>query len=434
MARVSVRQGRLIACVLAFLAVALLVVAPVAAQSTPEKHEEVVYNGEIFDSQGYFGQLYPQAEETIYVIADVSNVLIPKRTLVYWWPISQEYKADWETLDETLSGTLEIGDMVFESTQYSLQYAGGYDSVRTSLLAGEEALEGHAAYQEAIREYNAAASQYVRDRTEWETQLVEWGREVDAARAAGKPTDTIPVPRQPTPPTQPTTIVTTPAPGIAFTLPAGEYALRLRDENGEIVPGSERTIIAIAPRREGLAYNVIAASKYTIPDTSTDPNDTIFVSGEQALYVQPAYEKEYDNYAAAKLLNVQDRTAQNRSGVWTWLPSGEFGGDQLEVSVNGAEPQTVEKQTFHVKQLPGAALGYEILPYDASVVGQVNTFDAFKISPESGVIKIAAPEQPGSGREIRVVQTDSGGLLFALAFLPFAAGIARLAHRRWRTR
>ena len=210
--------------------------------------------------------------------------------------------------------------------------------------------------------------------------------------------------------------------------------MQLRDAEGVVVPGSERTLVAFSPRREGIAYNVIAASKYTVPDTSTDPNDTIFVSGDQPLYIQPALEKEYDNYYAAKLMNSQDNTAQDRRGVWAWLPSGAFVGDELTVSLNNAAPQTIQKQTWYVKQTQGAALGYDILPYDASVVGQTTTFDAFAIIPESGVIKIAAPGQTGSAREIRVVHTASSNMLLAVALLPLAGGAAWLAHRRWRTR
>lgn len=427
MARVKLSQ------VLFALAAMLLLVAPVAAQTTPEAHEEVVYNGEIFNSAGYFGQLFPQAEETIYVIADQPNVLIPKRTMVYWWPITQEYKADVESLNVPLTGTLEIGNLTFAPQLYSLKYDGSYNSADTSLLVAEDATEGSAAYSQAIRDYNAAALQYTIDRTVWEGALSDWGKQVDEARAKGLPTDTIPVPIQPTPPTQPTTIVTTPAQGIPFAVPAGEYALHLRDESGAIVPGSQRTLIAIEPRRAGVAYNVLASDKYTIPETSTDPNDTIYVSGEQALYLQPALEKEYDNYAAAKLLNVQDRTAQAREGVWAWVPSGNYEGDALEVTTEGAA-QSLPLQTFYVKQSPGAALGYDILPWDESVTGQATTFDAFKISPESGVTKIAAPAHSGSAREIRVVRIGSGMLLVALAFVPLAVGAAHVAQRRWRTR
>src|SRR5689334_22724700 len=273
---------------LAALLLALLTVLPAAAQSLPDKHQETVYNGEIFDGQGYTGQFYPQDDNTIYVLAGVQNVLVPKLTQVYWWPITHEYKADWDSLDQTVTGTLEIGALQFPMAVYSLRYDGGYDSARTRLLIGDAARQGHDGSVKAMDDYTAATNRYNQTRAAYDDLLEVWGKAVDDARAEGKPTDTIPVPKEPVAPTQPTVTVTEPAPGIPFTLPAGEYKMHLRGSDGKVVAGSERTIIAFGPRREGIAYKVIAASKYTVPDASTDPNDTIFVSGEKALYIQPA--------------------------------------------------------------------------------------------------------------------------------------------------
>ena len=98
-------------------ALALLLVLPalfpLAAWAAGDRERQVVYNGEIFDGQGYGGQFYPANEPAIYVLADVQNVLIPRITQVYWWPITQEYKADWESLNQPLTGTLEIGTRSF---------------------------------------------------------------------------------------------------------------------------------------------------------------------------------------------------------------------------------------------------------------------------------------------------------------------------------
>ena len=75
-----------------------------------DTQRQAVYNGEVFDGQGYSAQFYPENVHTIYVMAGAQNVLVPKATNVYWWPITHEYKADWESVNEPLAGTLEIGD------------------------------------------------------------------------------------------------------------------------------------------------------------------------------------------------------------------------------------------------------------------------------------------------------------------------------------
>jgi hypothetical protein len=431
MARITLKHSGL---ALVALVLALLPTLPVAAQTVPDKHPEVVYNGEVFDGQGYSGLFYPAEEHTIYVLAGSQSVFIPKRTQVYWWPITHEYKADWDSLNEPLTGTLEIGDQSLPLTVYSLRYDGGYDSAKTTLLVGDAAAQAYSDYQKALSDYQAASARYAELRAQYDVLLEVWGKAVDERKAKGQATDDLPVPKQPVEPTQPTVTLTTPTPGIAFSLPSGAYDLRLRGPDGQIVPGSERRLVAFGPRREGLAYKVIAESKWTIPDASTDPNDTIFVSGEKALYVQPAAEREYDSFYAAQLLNPQQRTVQDRRGIWSWLPSGAFSGKALEARAGGTAPQAIPQVQYYVKQTPGSALGYEILPYDASAGAGVATCAAFAVHPQSGSLTIAAPGVPGSSREIRVVNTGAGNLLLGLAFLPLIGGLFWLSYRRWRTR
>ncbi len=423
---------KLILLLLALLSLPLLMILPSYAQS--DKQRETVYNGEVFDGQGYSGQFYPENERTIYVLANVQNLFVPKATNVYWWPITHEYKADWESLNQPLTGTLEIDNLTFPMTSYSLRYDGGYDSAKTSLLTGDAAAQGYAAYQKAMADYQAASSAYADQWNTFQTRLEQWGQLADALRAQGLSTSGLKVPQQPIPPQQVSVTVAAPEQGIPFRLPVGEYQMRLRGTDGKIVAGSERTIVAFGPRRDGIAYKVIAASKWTLPDASTGPNDTIFVSGEKALYVQPTEEREYDAFYAAALLNPQQRAAQDRRGIWSWLPAGSFSGSALSVTANGAATQTIRKATYYVKQTPGAALGYTILPYDASAGEGVSTFEAFELQPQSGVTTISTSGKAGSSREIRVVNPGMGGALLGLAFAPLIGGLSWLLYRRRRTR
>ena len=50
----------------------------------------------------------PTETDTIYLLADVSNVLSPRETFVFYWPLDNEYKADWLKGDQLLTGTLQI--------------------------------------------------------------------------------------------------------------------------------------------------------------------------------------------------------------------------------------------------------------------------------------------------------------------------------------
>jgi len=417
------------------LALGLALVLPIqAAHGAGERERQTVFNGVVFDGEGYRGQFYPGNEQTIHLLADAPNVLVPKVTDVYWWPITREYKADWESTNESLTGTLEVGDLTFPMTVYSMRYDGSYAAAATELLTSESAVRAHVENQQARDDYQLALGRYHQDLEEFDASLEAWGDEIDRRRAEGLATDDLPAPEQPSPPAQITVTVTEPQPGIAFSLPAGEYAMRLRAPDGSIVPGSERTLVAFGPRREGVAYKVIAASRYTLPDASTDPNDIIFVSGEAALYIQPAAQREYDAFYAAKLLHSQQQSVQNRRGVWSWLPAGELPASTLSLSANGGPPQPVEADVYYAKQRPGAALGYEIVPYDESAGQGVSTFRAFEVRPQAGVMTVSASGVAGSTREIRTVDTDMGTALLLLAFAPLAAGLFWMSYRRWRTR
>ena len=44
--------------------------------------------------------------------------------------------------------------------------------------------------------------------------------------------------------------------GFPLQLSAGEYTIRVRDANGQIVPDSEKRLVAFGPRRLGVGYEV----------------------------------------------------------------------------------------------------------------------------------------------------------------------------------
>lgn len=420
---------------LALFALGLALLVPTATvHGAGDRERQTVYNGVIFDGQGYRGQFYPSSERTIHLLAGAENVLVPKVTEVYWWPITREYKADWEATDEALIGTLEIGDLTFPMTVYSLRYDGSFSAARTGLLSGQAAIDQHAAWRQARDDYQTALNRYQQDLAAFDAQLDAWADEVDRRRAEGRSTDDLPTPDQPEVPAPVTVTVTEPQPGIVFSLPAGEYPMRLRGPDGEVVPGSERTVVAFGERREGVAYKVIAGSRYTLPDASTDPNDIILVSGESALYIQPAAQREYEAFFAAELLNAQQHAVPDRAGVWSWLPAGAVSAEALTLSANGDGARQVPMGIYYAKQRPGAALGYEIVPYDESAGQGVTTFEAFEVRPQPGVITISLPGLAGSAREIRTVNTGTGTALLLLAIVPLAVGLSWVVFRRWRTR
>ncbi len=413
-------------CIVALLTTTLL--------AAPDKERQTVYLGHAHDGQGYGGRFYPRAEHTLYLLAGVPNVLVPRVTEVYWWPITREYKADWEGTNEALAGTLEAGGRAVSMTAYSLRYDGGYESARTGLIVGDDSARQYAAYQQALVDYRARSRAYTEQRAEFDLAVERWGAAMAERQQQGQSSADLPPPAQPQKPEQVSVIVTEPEQGFVVTLPAGTHQLQLRSADGKVVPGSQRTVVAFSHRREGVAYKVIAASKWTRPETSVDPADNIYVSGEKALYIQPAAEREYDAFFYAKLLNPQQTTAQDRRGQWTWAPAGAFPGSKLALLEPGQPARLIEKRAFYVQQTPGGALGYDILPLDLASEPKAATFEAFEVRPPGGAVAIEAPGAPGSRREILVVRPGMATPSLALAVLPLAAGLAWAFWRRWSIR
>jgi hypothetical protein len=66
----------------------------------PVMVEEMVYGLQLFNGKGYAGSFCPKSEDAIYIIAGSENVLSPKMTLVYYWPIIRKLQAGFKTLNE----------------------------------------------------------------------------------------------------------------------------------------------------------------------------------------------------------------------------------------------------------------------------------------------------------------------------------------------
>src|SRR4051794_16955754 len=151
---------KIAARLLPVLLLALLAVLPLPAHAQNDRERQLVYNGETFDGQGYGGQFYPANESTIYLLADAQNGLIPRLAEVYLWPVTHQYKADWETLYQPVTCTLEIGNKSFPLTTYSLRHDSGYSNAQTTLLIGGDAAAAYADSQKAQADYQAAAAAY----------------------------------------------------------------------------------------------------------------------------------------------------------------------------------------------------------------------------------------------------------------------------------
>ena len=176
--------------------------AACAASSVPEMEEQFVYGLTMWGGLEYLSGFVPEQISEIHMIAGADNVLAPFRTMVYFWPITGEYMADWATKREPVTGVLEVlkEGRVIESiplTRFTLRYPEGFASPIVELLTGDEAVAAYEEYRKAVEDFNEAAAQYERARREHDARISEMFR---AMRGGGKDLHAT---RDPEPPAKP---------------------------------------------------------------------------------------------------------------------------------------------------------------------------------------------------------------------------------------
>ena len=110
----------------------------------PDKVEGIVYRLQPYTGTEHNTVYSPPQVEKIYLLASSDNTFDPRYTLVYYWPLTQEYFASWERLDIPVEGKLEIlkdGEMIQTLLREDvvLSYPEGANGGRSILLKGEKA-------------------------------------------------------------------------------------------------------------------------------------------------------------------------------------------------------------------------------------------------------------------------------------------------------
>lgn len=338
------------------LTLLLLAVIPTQAQE-PDKVKAFVYSGQVFNDLGHVSVFYPPSVDTIYLLADQQNILSPRWTLVYFWPLTNAYKADWSSMNQIVTGTLEILD----------------------------------------------------------------GDEVAA---------TIPV--------EPVfSNIYTAGRGSVVNLPAGRYDVRLRADDGSIVPGSRRKLVVFEARRRGLGYQIVPQEKWTRPERTDEPKDVIYAREGTAFYLQPMEKREYNELYYARLEDPQSQSGHKDRWTWVYVrPFEEAGNLILDFG-----DQTVEAlaKPYRVEQLPGPVLGYRVVDYDPATEKHPPDLVAYQLFVDANHASYRlrlqdADGRPvfGSRRQVRRVSDINSWALYFLAGLPLTIGGLCLVSRRER--
>lgn len=418
-------------CLLALLATCA---SAVVAQE-PTKVQALVYAVSAFDGRAHRGMFYPPSQDTLYLLAGADNIVAPRVTMVYYWAITNEFMADWESLNEPLSATMEIrqGDTVIAALnkqKFVLVYQQGYLAESNTLYIGDEAVR-----QE--QEYNHLINEYLRQVDEVFRQNQKYQRDVEAYLDKVAKGESATPPEPPEQPQFPNVQITPLDEAFVVNLPDGVYQMWLKDAEGRILSGSHKDIVVFSPRRVGISYNIIPATKWTRPEHSNASAEIVYGRGNTTLYMQPFLAQEYNDAHYSKLLNPQSATG--REDRWQWVSTTPIVDGELQILNRGDVAATSTYKPYVVRQLPGSALGYEIVELDATAEQRSPpTFRAFRVDlnlithpyilqwrDTQGVVRDA------SIREMRPLNTDTAPTLYALSAYPLALGAVFLGWR-WR--
>ena len=425
----------ILALILLLMSGGVLIPGPVQAQS-PDREEAFVWASTSFTGAKYESTFYPPSSDTIYLLAGHDQVLAPRRTLIYYWPITDRILADWLALNEVVEGELVIQNrqgevQTLSITDYVIQFDADAADETLALYQGAEAREQYARFDAARREYRDAVHENYRQQQAYQEALTA------AAQAAAKGEEAPPVPPAPPELEDFSWYSTEPKPAFVVNLPPGEYEIFLRLPDGREQPDSRKKLQVFAPRRTGVGYMVVPQAKWTVPEESNDPQNVIYALPGVVLYLRPFYEMEVNELAYSRSVDAQAEGV--RSDRFVWVHTYPYPEARLQLLRNGQVVAETPQQDYYVRQLPGASLGYQVELYDPKS-DRSPSFSGYEIRVDGDLaryqvqlVDLDGTPVPGSRREIRLLRQPDPRTVYALSGLPLLLGLGVMLWRRRQT-
>jgi hypothetical protein len=358
--------------------------------------------------------------------------------LIYFWPVTNQYLADWENKNELVAGTLEIyksGRLLqtVKLTAYIIQYDQNDPADTLKLYVGSDAQAADARFQEQQKKHNEDQAAYYQAQQVWQEKMDELLRNL--------PTDkTVPpdqLPPEPTPVPAFTLYSSQLEQGYLVTLPTGEYDVQLKRLDGAYEPEGTKHLVVFDREKTGMSYSVVPQSRWNKPETSNEPGSVIYALADSTLYLESYRESRYNEYLYGHMIEPQDSASRADRGKWVVFEAQRLAN--LSAS-SGGQTEKIPLGSYYVQQLPGSGMGYEVIPYDSKIT-QKQSFQGYAIKlsaarPDYSVqlLDDAGNAVVGSERRIMVLNTDRAWSLYVLAALPFVAGLVAVFARRRSTK
>ena len=413
----------------------------------PKYEEQFVYHLKPFDGKSYPETFIPRSEDTIYLLSDTNNVVSPRVTLVYFWPLTGKFVAAFKQLNEQLEGTLEIfsGQKKIQEigkSEFVFFYPKGIMGGAAQLHVAEDAYAIFKEHEKPLNDFYNKMSEYSQQMLVYRTRLMEYARQLEKRKERGEILNSEQVqadmPRQPVQPDRPPFDLTGMQSDHVIKLAAGNYRIRFRAPDGTILEGSEKKLVVFSRRRVGgVGYEIIPGNRWTKRESSDDPSMHIYGSGSNTIYFRAFMEDEYNELFYNKLIDPQNRGNPQR---WTWVHTVPLSDEVLTVQRDDKGPQQIKQTAYLVKQLPGARLGYEILPYSPDrFPDQQPAFEGFKVEFSAGndgghqtiwLESLEGRRIPKSIRKMSMVNKTGVNWLYLISAFPLIVGLLICVRRR----
>ncbi|MEW5814410.1 MAG: hypothetical protein AB1798_03305 [Spirochaetota bacterium] len=404
-------------------AIIFLICIPVLQADVPVRTEEFVYSIAVFDGKSYTGTFCREVSDTIYLMADVDNFMTAKKTFVYFWPITREWKTDTETLDLPVEGIIELTDSTSKTTKlipvkYTYYNSAGEYEINWKVFTGDDAERVYRNYEEVLKKYWADMDEYRQNQVIYDKALEELanisGKMNGEGENISKITKKLQELKPPAPPEAPRYYVNPVKTAYNFKLPQGKYNLRFISKDGQIVEGSEKKIIVFKKRRENsIGYEVIPADKWTRPETSHIPASVLYLNGSTDIFLRPFFQDEFNDLYYNKMV---ENDARGNENLMKWVRIQQVPKARVEVINKNGKNSLMTEQSFRVEQVKGASLGYKIIPYNPQMedAGEEPNLIAFHIpiskDTKSLLYRLKDKDDkvyPESERQIRIIAVEN---------------------------
>ena len=408
---------------------------PVQAQA-PERVVSFVYGTTYFNGYLYGNAFIPPQADTIYLIADVPNIIAPRMTQVYYWGITNRYMADWNQMNVLLEGALEIfrdGSLYanVELVPYIVQYDTSAPAETLGLYTRDEAIEASENFAKIQQQYRDELFAHAEAQQSYRALVTEL-----MLKHRDEPMNEEDFPPAPTPPRPLSLYSSNMAQGFEVNLPEGVYTLRMHTPEGQIQPGSEKRLVVFSKLTEGVSYKIYPETRWTQTEETSRPKSVVYTPLNSTVYLQPFRQAQYNEYNYRKMEDPQDTEARRDRHIW--VPFEPLQNVAMVTNQPGAEGSRLPLQSYYVQQIPGAGLGYEIVPYDPSTMDHIS-FDAFKITLDSNhllyTIHLVGEDGnaiQGGERQLKAIYTQKSWMLYVVSSLPILVGLALIADRKRR--